>query len=168
MKTKYALAASLLAGAAIGAAAVQTLHAQAKPPAYVITDADVSNGEAYTKDYLPLVRKAFLEGGAKYLASNGKTVTFAGEPPKHVAILAFENLDNVCFAPLPTESLHLRERTRRAISRHEPACHSTAFNKLFDTRDTKNRGSSVMRSEVLPPLKTRDDCVRRNRRSRRY
>ena len=34
-----------------------------------------------------------MDGGAKYLASNGKVVVFAGEPPKRTAILAFENLD---------------------------------------------------------------------------
>ena len=85
--------ASLLVGVAIGAGVVQTLHAQAKPPAYVITDADVTNVDSYIKEYLPLVRKAFLDGGAKYLASNGKVVTFAGEPPKRLAILVFENLD---------------------------------------------------------------------------
>ena len=84
---------SLLVGVAIGAGVIQMLHAQAKPPAYVITDADVTNVDLYIKEYLPLVRKAFLDGGAKYLASNGKVVTFAGEPPRRTAILAFENLD---------------------------------------------------------------------------
>jgi uncharacterized protein (DUF1330 family) len=93
MKTLFAATISLLAGIAIGASAVQSLHAQAKPPAYVVTDADVTNPDAYLKEYLPLVRKAFLDGGAKYLASNGKIVTFAGEPPKRVAILEFENVD---------------------------------------------------------------------------
>jgi len=34
MKSRYAVALSLLAGTAVGAAAVQGLHAQAKPPVY--------------------------------------------------------------------------------------------------------------------------------------
>src|SRR5689334_20776907 len=93
MKPKFTVAISVLAGIAIGAGAVQLLHAQAKPPAYVITDADVTNDDAYTKEYLPLVRKAFLDGGGKYLAANGKVVVFAGEPPKRTAILAFDSLD---------------------------------------------------------------------------
>jgi uncharacterized protein (DUF1330 family) len=86
-------ALSMLAGVAIGSTAVLTLHAQAKPPAYVITEGDVTNVDAYIKEYVPLVRKAFLDGGAKYLATNGKVVTFAGEPPKRIAILVFDNLD---------------------------------------------------------------------------
>ena len=86
-------ALSMLAGVAIGGAAVQTIHAQAKPPAYVILEGDVTNVDAYIKEYVPLVRKALLDGGAQYLATNGKVVTFAGEPPKRIAILVFDNLD---------------------------------------------------------------------------
>jgi hypothetical protein len=36
MKTNYRIAIALVAGAAIGGAAIQELHAQAKPPAYLI------------------------------------------------------------------------------------------------------------------------------------
>ena len=93
MKILFTAALSMLAGVAIGGTAVQTLHAQVKPPAYVILEGDVTNVDAYIKEYLPLVRKALLDGGGKYLATNGKVVTFAGEPPKRIAILVFEDLD---------------------------------------------------------------------------
>jgi len=43
MKTRYTVALSILAGVAVGAAAVQALHAQAKPPAYVVAEIDVTN-----------------------------------------------------------------------------------------------------------------------------
>ncbi len=46
MKANYKLAIALLAGAAIGALAMQGLHAQAKPTAYVIAEIDVMNPEA--------------------------------------------------------------------------------------------------------------------------
>jgi hypothetical protein len=36
MKTHYTIALSLLAGGALGAGAIQALHAQATPPVYVI------------------------------------------------------------------------------------------------------------------------------------
>ena len=36
MKTKYTVALSMLAGMAIGAVVIQSLHAQAKPPVYMI------------------------------------------------------------------------------------------------------------------------------------
>ena len=36
MQTRYAVALSILVGGAIGGGAVQTLHAQIKPPVYLI------------------------------------------------------------------------------------------------------------------------------------
>jgi hypothetical protein len=38
MKTKYKVVAAIVAGAAIGAAFIQGLHAQAKPPTYVVVE----------------------------------------------------------------------------------------------------------------------------------
>ena len=53
MKIRYSLALSLLAGSAIGGAVVQTLHAQAKPPVYMVAINEISDQEGYTKQYLP-------------------------------------------------------------------------------------------------------------------
>jgi uncharacterized protein (DUF1330 family) len=93
MSALYPTTISILAGIVIGAGAVQYLYALATPPAYVVTDADVTNLDAYRKDYLPRVQKAFVAGGGKYLVRNGKVVAFDGEPPKRIAILVFESLD---------------------------------------------------------------------------
>ena len=94
MKTYYTVALSMLAGAAVGAVALQGLHAQAKPTAYVIVEIDVTNQDSYVKEYVPLASKALLDGGAKTLARGGKTVSIEGAPPKsRIAIHAFENLD---------------------------------------------------------------------------
>jgi hypothetical protein len=49
MKTEYAVAIATLAGITIGGAAVQALHAQAKPRAYVIIEIDVMNQEPFFK-----------------------------------------------------------------------------------------------------------------------
>ena len=66
MKTRTTVAWSMLAGVAAGAAAVQALHAQAKPPAYVIAEIDVTNVEPYDRDYVPPAAKAIRDGGGKY------------------------------------------------------------------------------------------------------
>jgi hypothetical protein len=42
MKTRYTVAVSMFAGAALGAAAIQGLHAQAKPPVYLIGQIEVT------------------------------------------------------------------------------------------------------------------------------
>jgi uncharacterized protein (DUF1330 family) len=94
MKTSSIVAIAMLAGMAIGAAAVQSLHAQSKPVAYVISEIDVTNPDAYAKEYVPLANRALAESGQKRLASGGKTVALAGDPPaSRVVLSVFESLE---------------------------------------------------------------------------
>jgi len=84
----------MLAGSVLGAAAVQGLHAQAKPPAYVISEIDVTDKEAYAKEYVPLAVTALRDSGQKQLAAGGQTAAISGEPPKSRIVLSvFENID---------------------------------------------------------------------------
>jgi uncharacterized protein (DUF1330 family) len=83
-----------IAGAAIGGAAIQGLHAQAKPPAYVVVEIDATNPDAFLKEYAPIAGKAITEGGGTYLARGGKNVAIDGEPPKpRTVIVAFDSLE---------------------------------------------------------------------------
>jgi uncharacterized protein (DUF1330 family) len=103
MKTKVAIGLALLIGGGIGAVTVHAIHAQAKPPAYVIAEIDVVNQDGYAKEYLPAGSKAVLAGGAKYLARGTRTATIKGEPPKRIVLFSFENFDgasNLCFSCL--------------------------------------------------------------------
>lgn len=93
MKTRFVVLVSVMAGVALGAAGVQALHAQAKPPAFVVGEIDVKNAELLDKEYVPSASKAVRDGGGKYLAVGGKSVSFYGEPPKRIAIMAFDNLE---------------------------------------------------------------------------
>jgi hypothetical protein len=56
MKNYYTIALSMLAGAALGAAVIQGLHAQAKPPVYHVAEIDATNPETYGKEYAPKLR----------------------------------------------------------------------------------------------------------------
>ena len=93
MKTHLTIIVSVLAGMAIGAAAIHTLHAQAKPPAFVIGEIDIANEAAFDKEYVPPAAKAVIDGGAKYIVRGGRTVAFYGEPPKRLAVMQFESLE---------------------------------------------------------------------------
>jgi uncharacterized protein (DUF1330 family) len=94
MKTNSKVAIALVAGAAIGGAAIQGLHAQAKAPGYVVVEIDVSNAEGYNKEFLPLGGKALADSGAKFLARGGKAVAIDGVPPKsRTVIVAFDSLE---------------------------------------------------------------------------
>ena len=72
---------------------MQGLHAQAKPPAYVIAEIDIMNEDAFEKEYVAPASKALIDRGAKYLARGGKTESFKGDPPKRIILLSFESLD---------------------------------------------------------------------------
>jgi uncharacterized protein (DUF1330 family) len=93
MKTRFVVRVSVMAGVALGGAGVQVLHAQAKPPAFVVGEIDVKNAELLDKEYVPNASKAVRDGGGKYLVVGGKSVSFYGEPPKRIAIMAFDNLE---------------------------------------------------------------------------
>jgi uncharacterized protein (DUF1330 family) len=94
MNRQISLGLTMLAGIAIGAVAVQALHAQAKPFAYVVSEITVTNQGAYDKEYVPPVLKSIQDGGGKFIARAGKTLTFIGAPPApRVVLLQFESMD---------------------------------------------------------------------------
>ena len=94
MKTCFTVALSTLAGIAVGVGAVQGLHAQSKPPAYVIAEIDVTDQDGYAKEYLSRSAKPINEeGGGKFLSRGSKAISIRGEPPKRIVVFAFENLD---------------------------------------------------------------------------
>jgi uncharacterized protein (DUF1330 family) len=86
----------LFAGVAIGAIAVQGLHAQgAKLKAYVVSESDVLDAKAQTA-YLPAARKAIAEAhGRSLLTAQGRVVQIEGSsPPKSIGITEWDSLDD--------------------------------------------------------------------------
>ena len=87
---------AMIASAALGAAVVQTLHAQAKPPAYNVVEITIKDQDGYNKEYLPLVTKAITDAGGKFIVRGGKTISFEGAAPApRVVVVQFENLDKL-------------------------------------------------------------------------
>jgi uncharacterized protein (DUF1330 family) len=93
MRSQHAVALYVLVGSAIGAAAVQGLHAQAKPPAYVVFEINVEQPEQYLKEFVPLAEKAVAQAGGKFLAQTGPAAVIDGPAPRRAAVIAFENVD---------------------------------------------------------------------------
>jgi uncharacterized protein (DUF1330 family) len=92
MKTKYTIALSMLAGMAVGAVAVQTLHAQAKPPVYMVALNEVANGDRYAKDYVPPAQASVKAHGGVYVAAGPGTVIEGDLPKGPVVILRWDSL----------------------------------------------------------------------------
>jgi len=94
MNRHITLGLATVAGAAVGAAAIQSLHAQAEPVAYVVSEITITNQDGYNKDYVPPVVKTIQDGGGKFIARGGKTVSFLGAPPApRVVVIQFESID---------------------------------------------------------------------------
>jgi hypothetical protein len=86
MKTHYTVALSILAGVAVGAAAVQALHAQAKPPAYVVAEIDVTNAEPYDKEYVPPAAKAIADAGGNMSFAVAGPLRFSVNHPNRASL----------------------------------------------------------------------------------
>jgi uncharacterized protein (DUF1330 family) len=95
MRTNYKLALTLLAGAALGAAAIQGLHAQAKPPAIVVVDIeDVTDAEGFKAvTQRPTASTATVMQGGRYITRTDKITALDGTPPKRSIIIAFDDAD---------------------------------------------------------------------------
>jgi uncharacterized protein (DUF1330 family) len=117
MNGKSKIAVSLLAGAALGAAAVQVLHAQAKPKAYLVTETELLDPTALAT-YLPKVREAAKAAGGNldFIPAGGTVVKVVGEAPKRAGISEWESLEKVqawIDSPARKELAPLREKVQK-------------------------------------------------------
>ena len=94
MKTNHRLALTLLTGAALGAAVITGLNAQAKAPgAYVVVDiTDISDPEGF-KALLPKAPPALAAFDGRFIARTEKITALGGAPPKRFIIIAFDSVD---------------------------------------------------------------------------
>jgi uncharacterized protein (DUF1330 family) len=102
MKTRITVALSMLAGAALGAAAIQGLHAQAKPPIYYVAEIDVTNPDAYGKEYAPKMQALIKSHGGRQLAIGGtagasaKALTaFDGAAPQRAVVQVWDSMEKI-------------------------------------------------------------------------
>src|SRR5215469_6543000 len=94
MNRSLTLGLGILIGAALGAAAVKGLHAQGKTPgAYAILDISEILDPAAVPQIVAKAVPATKAAGGQYLAATEKITALSGDPPKRVAILAFDSVD---------------------------------------------------------------------------
>jgi len=110
---KLAIALSLLAGIAIGAAGTSALHAQVKPAVYsvdeALADVDLAGISDYTHNYVPLTQASMKAYGGNVLAESSKVKTFSGNSPKRAAIVLWRNIDQFEAWYNSPEYTHARE-----------------------------------------------------------
>ena len=99
MRQYIGLGVGLLAGAVVGAT-VTGLHAQSKAPVFLVTEIDVTNPDAYGKEFAPKAQATIKAAGGKFIVIGGaggasaKPITaIEGTPPRRVAIQAWDSLE---------------------------------------------------------------------------
>jgi uncharacterized protein (DUF1330 family) len=98
MKMHYAVGLALLGGLLLGAVVVKGLHAEPKPPVYLIAEIDVTDLEGYKSQYLPLAQASLKQQGGRIVAAGeGQGIrTFESTPPKsRVVIAAWDSLEQI-------------------------------------------------------------------------
>jgi uncharacterized protein (DUF1330 family) len=108
----YKLGLTGIAGAMIGAAVMQGLHAQARPPAYLVLEIDVKDANLF-KQYQDKGSPLYPQFTGRFLVRGGKVEAFAAEPPKRVVIAEFDSIEKAqAFRDSPAykELVPLRDR----------------------------------------------------------
>ena len=94
MKPRHALTLSVLLGAALGAAAIQGLHAQIKRPAYVVVVirnvGDVDGMKTVAEKTKP---EALAAAGGRYVIRTNDITALNGNPPKRYVLIAFDSIE---------------------------------------------------------------------------
>jgi uncharacterized protein (DUF1330 family) len=95
MKTHYAVALAVATGFGLGAVAVQGLHAQAKPPAYLLAEVQVTDPDVW-KQYLAALPGTMAPYKTRTLArANPVALDNSAPPAGSLVIIAFNNMEDV-------------------------------------------------------------------------
>jgi uncharacterized protein (DUF1330 family) len=92
MKTNYKVAIALVAGTAIGGAAIQSIHAQMKPPTYVVVALrKINDPAAFKAEVVDKAAAALANTGGKYVIRTDKITVLDGTPPQRYVLIQFES-----------------------------------------------------------------------------
>jgi uncharacterized protein (DUF1330 family) len=96
MKTKCIVALTVVVGFGLGAIVVGNLHAQAKPPVYLIEEIEVTNPEGYGKEFIPKIQAANKAAGVRALAAGGKLTAIDGAVPKgRIVVQVWDSVEKI-------------------------------------------------------------------------
>lgn len=89
-------AVAVVASFGLGAFATQLLEIQASRPAYFVTlFGDQSDQEIMGTDYPSLSPGTFQQFGGHYIIHTGRTITFDGQPPMRIVVVAFDSMERL-------------------------------------------------------------------------
>jgi uncharacterized protein (DUF1330 family) len=92
MNKRLMVIGALLAGFALGAATVECVRAQGKPPAYTIGEIEVTDPATYQK-YMEGTSSRVPAAGGRFIVRGGRTFVVNGAPPKRIVVIQWESLE---------------------------------------------------------------------------
>jgi uncharacterized protein (DUF1330 family) len=94
VKTKYKIAVALVAGTAIGGAAIQSIHAQMKPPTYVVVAIrSIKDADAFKTGVMAKASAAAMASGGQFVIRTDKISSLDGTPPVRFVLLQFDSVE---------------------------------------------------------------------------
>ena len=95
MKIRTTVALAIIAGFGLGATTVGVIHAQAKPPVFVVAEIDITNMDAYMKEFQPTAVALVQKYGGRLLAASANVTALDGQRPSRVAVQQWESMEKV-------------------------------------------------------------------------
>jgi uncharacterized protein (DUF1330 family) len=115
MNQQISIGLGMLAGVAIGAAAVQGLHAQAKPPGYLVFNNEITDMQGY-QPVVDGTPKTFAPYGARFLIRPTMPEVLEGAKPNRFGVIAFDSVEKArewYNSPANKELNAIRARTAK-------------------------------------------------------
>jgi uncharacterized protein (DUF1330 family) len=95
MQSKHRIVLATVAGTALGALTVQGLHAQAKPPTYVVVAIrKINDVDAFKTGVVDKAAPAAIAAaGGRYVVRSQSITGLDGTPPQRFVLIAFDSLE---------------------------------------------------------------------------
>lgn len=94
MTPQHKFAVVLVAGTALGAVAVEGLHAQAKPPTYVIVDIrSITDPNGLQDVIMKTAPQVLSAAGGRYVIRTNEITSLDGAAPKRFVVIAFDSVE---------------------------------------------------------------------------
>jgi uncharacterized protein (DUF1330 family) len=121
MNAKYKIALAMLVGTGLGAAAIEGLHAQAKPPTYVVVAVrSIKDAAGFKTGVVDKASPAVLAAAGGHYVVRSQTVTgLDGTPPQRFVLIAFDSADKAqawSNSPATKEVTEARMKTTDSLS----------------------------------------------------
>jgi uncharacterized protein (DUF1330 family) len=92
MNVRFKHLLTLIAGVALGGAVIHTIHAQAKPPTYVVVAIrKINDPAAYKTEVVDKAPAAMANSGGKFVVRTDKITALDGTAPQRFVIIAFDS-----------------------------------------------------------------------------